>query len=285
MSLAPTGQIIYFDGTTSGYQLLGLGSNDKVTMEATNVIPSYDDHGIARRRDFYMETTETMYDFVDKKKSILLDDKKLRRKQVKKPGMTVAYGSKKQPEDLFGVDTQDLAAFYQAIEIMADGPLRLLDDIQASWNPYALEHGWTMSNGTEVVIKTLQTEELTVSMTIDGKPVQLPYRHIVNKGQRKGISLGANGTHSVDALVKDYVVLDFKKSGRYIVTIHDAFGVHPNDVPFLMDSYRNALLRVYQDREFDRIIRQLRKDPSYSFYRKDTTDYSSQILQSVYALS
>ena len=285
MSKPETGMIVWFDATTSGLQILSIASNDKTAMELSNVIPTYDAAGNCRRRDAYLEVTAEMYTYVDPRDTVLDPDPVKRRKQVKHPIMTTFYGSKQQPINLFGEDTQDLKAFYLSLRKLLKGPLELMDLMQSSWQPGKAYHEWTMPiTGAKVKIAVIDDLIGNVKMTIDGKEVKVPFHAKIKTSMDKGLSLAANITHSVDALIKDLVVMRFKGENRPIATIHDAFGVHPNDVSLLMNAYQQALIEIYNKKVVQDIIRQITGDPMRRVPQISPGVFTLDLMRSKYAL-
>ena len=280
-----TGMIVYFDATASGPQILGLSTNCRSSMEMTNVIPSFDKDGMMRRRDLYLDITDEMYKIIDFSETVLDPDERKRRGQVKYPIMTTFYGSKKQPEDLFGKHTPDHMAFLEVMAQNLPGPMMLMEQMQSCWDSTALFHHWRMPNGAEVNVAVIDDFSGTVKMEANGKEVKLPFKTKLNKAYRNGLSLAANITHSVDNYIKDLVVLEFKRVGAPITCIHDCFGVHPNDVDFLMESYRNALVHVYRIDLIHNIMVQITGNHDLERIDIDPGDHADLIMKSRYALS
>ncbi len=285
MSKLETGMIVWFDATTSGLQILSMATNDKTAMALSNVIPTYDKAGVCRRRDAYLEVTAEMYRYINPLDTILDPDPAKRRKQVKHPIMTTFYGSKQQPINLFGKDTRDLEAFYISIGILLKGPLELMELMQSCWQPGKAYHEWTMPI-TKAKVKIAVIDDLVgnVKMTIDGKEVKVPFHTKIKTGMDKGLSLAANITHSVDALIKDLVVMKFKRENRPIATIHDAFGVHPNDVALLMDTYQQALIQIYNGNVIQDILRQITGDLILEVPQINTGMFTLDLMRSKYAI-
>ena len=99
------------------------------------------------------------------------------------------------PRELFGEDTPELAAFYAAAQDVAPIPCELLQDMLAAWQDWALEHRWTLPDGFEVRVKVMQKKVMKFEVDELGHAT---FSHIVyvNEGEKDGISLPANITHS-----------------------------------------------------------------------------------------
>lgn len=183
----PTGHIMGLDACASGVQILAVMSGCEVTARNTGLI----DPDV--RADLYTITTDTMG-------TILGNSVELDRELVKYAQMTGFYGSKRKPIELFGEDTPELEAFYQANRMVAPGACDLMVDMQASWQPFELEHSWVLPDGFHAHVKVM--EEFEVKVEVDELD-HATFTHYFseNCGQAKGISLAANITHSVDGMV------------------------------------------------------------------------------------
>lgn len=114
--------------------------------------------------------------------------------------MTMYYGSKKKPKEIFGIDTPQLHAFYQAAEVIAPGAYRLLQALLDSWRPYALVHSWKLPDGFDARVKVVEKKEARITVDELGS-ASFTYEFYVNEGTKSGLSNVANVVHSVDAYV------------------------------------------------------------------------------------
>ena len=85
-----TGFAMSLDSTSSGLQCFAVLTGCTRTAENTNIINT------GKREDVYAKIAKTMN---------ALPDVNVSREDTKKPVMTTLYGSKKQPEQLFGKGT------------------------------------------------------------------------------------------------------------------------------------------------------------------------------------
>lgn len=114
--------------------------------------------------------------------------------------MTVFYGSKEQPKIIFGEDTPELNAFYEAAVKLAPGAWGLLQDLLNSWQPFALMHSWVLPDGFHARVKVMAQQETRIEVDeLAGST--FTYEYYENKGQKKGLSNVANVVHSVDAYI------------------------------------------------------------------------------------
>ena len=180
----PTGYLCGMDATASGLQLLALLAGDEAAGAICNLVAT------GRREDAY----KAVHELVDR---LMGTSSVIDRKAVKSALMTHLYGSKAEPKKCFGVDTPELAAFYEAVEKLLPGADQLNKDLISLWDPTALAHCWTLPDGFEVVVKVMATVEHQVEFL--GRKYAVMEK--VNQPQIQGLSMGANIIHSIDGLV------------------------------------------------------------------------------------
>lgn len=147
-----------------------------------------------KRADAYTACTEIMNEILGAE-SITIP-----RKKAKTALMTAFYGSKAQPLKLFGEDTPEIAAFYAAAYKLAPGPWQLLQDLLASWQPYAKMHAWQLPDGYEAKVKVMADKETRIEVQeLDGASFTHHYKE--NEGTKKGLANSANAVHSCDAYI------------------------------------------------------------------------------------
>ena len=183
----PTGHLVGVDGTCSGIQMMSVLTGCEAGARATGLV----DPNV--RADAYTACTEAM-------NVILGGNLVVDRKDAKQALMTSFYGSKAEPKNLFGDETPELAAFYQAAQIIAPGAWELLQDLLASWQPYALQHAWVMPDGFDARIKVMKKVEARIEVD-ELDHATFTYEFYENQGSKSGLSNAANVTHSVDAYV------------------------------------------------------------------------------------
>lgn len=183
----PTGHMVGVDGCCSGVQIMSALTGCVAGATATGLITP----GV--RKDAYTQTTQVM-------NGILGGNLVVSRKDAKQALMTAMYGSKRTPEKLFGEDTPELDAFYQAAQTVAPGAWELLQDLLASWQPFALSHNWVMPDGFDVRIKVMDKVETRIEVD-ELDHATFSYEFYENQGTKTGLSNAANVTHSFDAYV------------------------------------------------------------------------------------
>lgn len=183
----PTGHLVGLDGTCSGIQMMSVLTGCEAGATATGLV----DPNV--RADAYTICTEVM-------NGILGGGLVVERKAAKQALMTTMYGSKAEPKNLFGEDTPELEAFYQAAQTIAPGAWDLLQELLASWQPYALQHAWVMPDGFDARIKVMKKVEARIEVD-ELDHATFTYEFFENQGVKTGLSNAANVTHSVDAYV------------------------------------------------------------------------------------
>jgi len=183
----PTGHRVGFDAVCSGVQVMSVLTGCIAGATATGLV----DPNV--RADAYSTVTNEM-------NKILGSTVNVSRQQAKDAVMTSMYGSKAKPKEIFGEDTPELNAFYEAVQKVAPGAWELLQDLLASWKPYALSHEWKMPDGFDAKVKVMTKVETRVEVD-ELDHATFTYEYYENEGQKKGLSNVANVVHSFDAYV------------------------------------------------------------------------------------
>lgn len=183
----PTGHLVGFDATCSGIQVMSALTGCVAGATATGLV----DPNV--RADAYTACTQEM-------NNILGGGVTVSRKDAKSALMTSFYGSKETPKEIFGADTPELNAFYQAARAIAPGAWELLQDLLASWQPYATFHAWQLPDGYNARVKVM--EKVSARIEVDELDHStFTYEFYENIGSKKGLSNAANVVHSVDAFI------------------------------------------------------------------------------------
>lgn len=183
----PVGHLVGFDAVCSGMQIMSALTGCHSGAEATGLVDPN------KRADAYTEVTEAMDNILGFKQAN-------GRKAVKTATMTTLYGSKAEPEKLYGKDTPELEAFYQALKQVAPGAVELLGDALASWQPFVQHHEWRLPDNHRAFIPVMNVVEKRVEVDeLDHATFTYQYRD--NVGQEYGLSNAANIVHSIDAYV------------------------------------------------------------------------------------
>lgn len=203
----PTGHLVAMDACCSGLQIMSAVTGCISGARATGLVDPN------RRADAYTEQTTRM-------QGILGSNFNVSRKDAKNVLMTSFYGSKEQPKLIFGEDTAELAAFYQACQEMAPGAFTLLQELLDSWQPYALVHEWTLPDGFDARVKVMQKEETRIEVD-ELDHASFTYEYYVNQGSKKGLANVANVVHSIDAFILREMVRRCNHKGLNLAGIAD----------------------------------------------------------------
>lgn len=184
----PTGHLVGLDACCSGIQVMSAMTGCAAGARSTGMI----DPNV--RADAYARTTQVM----NQELAQLGLAVNVPRSDAKDSVMTSYYGSKAVPKEIFGEDTPELEAFYSAATTVAPGAWELLQDLLASWQPYALSHTWVLPDGFKAVVKVM--EKVKARIEVDELThATFTYEFYENLGRKKGLSNVANVTHSMDA--------------------------------------------------------------------------------------
>lgn len=271
MRLADSGQpinhVMGLDATASGLQLMGALSGCVATGRATNLVNT------GNREDVYEDIASNMRANGAPTTS---------RDVVKKPVMTVFYGSKSQPKQIFGDGTPELFAFYDSLKDKLPGAFELMDILQSYWRSDVQHHSWRLPDGhiakvpvTEAVDKHLEIDELD--------HMRVTYRCKILVEKDKSRALAANVIHSIDGWVVRQMVKAAQQQGFWIAPIHDCFYAHPNNMNQVRENYINILSWISRNNLLQSILSDI---AGYKVrYRPQQQGLDKLIPLSEYALS
>lgn len=184
----PTGHLVGVDAVCSGIQIMSVLTGCVSGATATGLVDPN------KRADAYTQVTEVMNGVLGTHAIVVP------RGDAKDALMTTMYGSRAKPIEIFGEDTPELSAFYQAAAIVAPGAWELLQVLRASWQPYALVHAWKLPDGFDARVKVMEKVETRIEVD-ELDHATFTYEYYENIGSEKGLSLIANVIHSVDGYV------------------------------------------------------------------------------------
>lgn len=182
-----TGHLVGFDAVNSGLQIMSAITGCFSGARATGLVDP------DRRADAYTESTNIM----QADSGITVD---VTRKEIKDAMVPFFYGSKAEPKAVFGDDTPELAAFYQAMKKIAPGAVKLLKVCLDSWQPWALSHNWKLPDGFTAHVKVMQQRKKKIEVDELGHST-FEYVYSENVGEERGVKNAANIIHSIDAYI------------------------------------------------------------------------------------
>lgn len=186
----PTGHLVGFDGVCSGIQIMSAITGCIEGAKATGLVDT------GERPDAYTRTTNLMNEILAQQGLAVT----VSRNDAKKALMTSFYGSKLTPKNIFGEDTPELDAFYQAAHRVAPGAWELLQVLLGSWQSWAPEHSWILPDGFHARIKVMVRKEVRIEVD-ELDHATFTYEFYENEGTKTGLANAANVVHSIDALV------------------------------------------------------------------------------------
>ena len=221
----PTNHIMGLDATASGLQIMGAMSGCHATARAVNLINTGEREDIYHRVADYMNTIPNV--------SVTKDD-------VKKPVMTVFYGSTAQPKQVFG-EGPALIAFYRALKEHLPGAYELMQIFQQYWNPFGTLHSWRLPDGHIARVPVVETLEKNLEID-EFEHMRFAYRAQVIQPKITSRALAANIVHSVDGWIVRQMVQAAEQQGFWLAPIHDCFYTSPN----YMNQVRSNYIRIME---------------------------------------
>lgn len=261
----PTGYLMDLDATSSGYQIMSILANDEIGMENTNVISS------DTRADIYGTIAKAMSETTGKD---------IPRSLVKKPLMTVGYGSKLQPLLLFGDDSPELEAFYKGLETRLPGAMAVMHTLRNCWHCSKSEHVWTLPDRHQVVLPSTQMMDSKIESDELGQV--FTFRHEVVSPHKNGTNIIANIVHSIDGWIAREMVRMAHMQGFTCTHIHDSFWFHPKYGNHVRKNYNAILARLYNYKYLEKVTEEITGRPQV---RLSALKHADKILQANYALS
>jgi hypothetical protein len=182
----PTGHLVEFDAVCSGVQIMSAVMGCKSGALHTGLI----DPNVMP--DAYTTCTDLMKLSLGYQVDVSRDD-------AKQALMCFFYGSEAKPKEIFKEGSAAYVAFFKAAKETAPEAFDLRSILIGIWQPYALEHSWTMPDGFEVRIKNMVKKETIVKVP----ELNSSFTHIFteNQGSEKGLSLAANTIHAIDGMI------------------------------------------------------------------------------------
>lgn len=261
-----TNHIMGLDATASGLQIMGALSGCHDTARAVNLIDT------GHRMDVYSDIA----DFMNTHPGIYVD-----RSIVKKPVMTVFYGSTAQPKEVFG-EGDKLVAFYQALKQRLGGAYELMGVLQNYWNPHAEFHQWTLPDGHVARVPVVNTVEKYLEID-EYDHMRFAYRAQVIGAKDRSRSLAANIVHSIDGWIVRQMVQAANAQGFWMAPIHDCFFASPNYMQNLRENYVKILQYIANSNMVTNILSEV---TGFNVnYTKRSNDLAYYIGKAEYALS
>lgn len=245
------GHIVRLDATASGPQIMSILARDEIGMRNLNVLGD-------KRADLYTDIAKIMYENTKDSaiwKEFNGDFAKI-RKVVKKPIMTTMYNSEAKPKEIFGDNTPELKAFYEALDQVIPGARKIQRIINDAWDKSKDSNVWTLPDGHTAYCPV--TKVLESRLEIPEISAKIVYTHTVQRANdAEKRSLCPNTVHSLDAWICRQVIKALDLQGIEVSPIHDSFGVHPNYCDELRKAYKGAIARLYRENILENILSEI----------------------------
>ena len=245
------GHIVRLDATASGAQIMSVLARDEIGMKNLNVLGD-------KRADLYTDIAKLMYENTkdsDIWREFNGDFAKI-RKVVKKAIMTSYYNSEAKPKELFGEDTAELKAFYNALDEVTPGARKIQRIINDAWDKSKDSNVWTLPDGHTAYCPV--TKVLESRLEIPEISAKIVYTHTVQRANdAEKRSLCPNVIHSLDGWICRQVIKVLDSQGIEVSPIHDSFGVHPNYCDELRKAYKGAIGRLYRENILEDILSEI----------------------------
>lgn len=231
----PIGYMSSIDSTASGCQLSALLTRDKLAAKYTNLTNEN------KRFDIYSEVAKEFYKLRGEDNPFKhLSD----RKRFKEAVMISGYNGKVAVERNF--TSEEIPYFYQAYNNICSGMVELTNIINEAYyanydKPYMC---WIMPDDFQVVCP--QTKGVFKNIRTTQFNCMFKYNIIAPDSNTNKRSLAPNIVHSIDA----YVCRELLRRTRYIdsnceiMSVHDSFYSHPNNIDLILSTYNNILQEI-----------------------------------------
>lgn len=184
----PMGHRVGLDASSSGIQVMSALTGCYAGAQASGLVDP------DRRANAYQDVTDELNRLLGEIGSSMV----VSNADAKAAVMTVLYGSRAEPKRVFGEDTEELAMFYQAVQTVAPGAFKLLQELLSAWQPFAPKHSWIMPDGFHVEKKVWDKQEARIEVDeLDHSTFS--YEWYENTGQEQGLSLAADVAHATDS--------------------------------------------------------------------------------------
>ena len=263
-----TGYIMSLDATASGLQIMSCLIGCKRTAWNVNLINS------GKRMNPYGMAADEMSKF--NSVNVTSDD-------VKYPLMTVFYGSRAKPKQLFGEDTPELKAFYVILDREFPGAMRMMQGMLSLWDTSRLVNQWRLPDGHTAYVRVMGKVDKRIEVD-EFDHASFTYRTTINTPVDFSLAIPANIVQSIDGYIVRQMLRGAKKRGFQLATIHDSFWSHPNHMNTVRKLYVETMADLAESNIMQDILMDLRPERKIQF-NKISNDLGAYIRESDYALS
>jgi hypothetical protein len=233
------GAIAHVDATASGLQIMATSLGDVIGMLGSKVC----EYGEESRKDSYTLINDAVKKHVDL--GINRTDMKY---DCTMPWM---YGGSAGVRQHFG-DLEHL--FYQGAAEEFPSAYRFLNVLKDKWAKGRIHGQFTLPDGVVVHINRVKDKH-----TLLRTPMGVMHLNDKEIGTDRGqfVAHLSAVIHGLDGWIVRECVRYMADFGKPIVTVHDSFGVHPNDVPLVQTAYKQCLVRLVKEPILQNILKEL----------------------------
>lgn len=174
--------------------------------------------------------------------------------------------------------------FEHAMNTIAPNAMSAMAKMQALNDENIDTYYWTMPDGFKVKYDVKRDVEFEGSRTsVNGTNFTFSTKTSVYGGTKYNAGMAPNIIHSIDGYVARQLIRSM--GDKYITSIHDAFGVHPNDITELKHNYALIMIELLNSNILDDIMKQVANGRTYTVPTKSNTLTEKHILNSEYAIA
>jgi hypothetical protein len=235
----PVGVVCHVDATASCTQFIAAGYGDITGMINSNVMLPLD--GVAKRHDPYTKMKSTL--------DVLMGELAPSRKAIKTALMSACYGGLKDLIKVFG-DNEHV--FWQALQQDFPSAYMFVTRVRQMWNQKVdMERSFTLPDGAVVRVRPTCVEYSFADVDSVGKVVMSEAKYGYDSNF---VAFLSAIVHALDAYAVRCVIRAHKAHGTDIVTIHDSFGSHVNDVWITEEAYKECMKELVRDNVLGNIL-------------------------------
>jgi hypothetical protein len=234
----PTGVLIGLDATCSAAQIISLSAGDFTGMINSNVLAHSNED---KRYDIYQAISDATNNVLD-------------RERMKYIVMPEFYNSKAKVKEVFP-DEKEREVYCKARDSVIPSGQAVLNDINNLWDTKAKYFSWYLPDGHFSTIRAYENAD--AELECDDIDATLFFKYREYGASEYYIPLAANIIQSIDAYINRLMIRKAHAKGISIITVHDCFLTHPNDVHTLKSLFTECLIQVHEEQVLASIFKQL----------------------------
>ena len=175
-------------------------------------------------------------------------------------------------------------AFEHAMNTIAPNAMSAMANMQALNDENIDTYYWTMPDGFRVKYDVKRDVEYEGHRTsINGTSFTFSTKTSVYGGTKYNAGMAPNIIHSIDGYVARQLIRHMEE--KYITSIHDAFGTHPNDITKLKQGYAKIMIELLNSNILNDIMKEIANGRTYKVPTRSNNLTEEHILKSEYAIA